>query len=307
MTSRDGGNLSDRLLSNSSGDVNLDERESWRDVAGSKAHLSMESLTTREVTVPTFFDPGADAGEASEALRGLAHATRTCENPQDVYGVLGDVLSGVRSLRQILDQLAAAHFNYRSRAFDDHGDHAAGSKDALAAADELHQAATLTDQAEDRLNAAVSAAGRIVWHNVPEPDRAATQRWVSVVFLQGEEADELLDMIDAGGAAAGLDHLKSWDFGDETTNAAMENGYVYDLPPSGPLEREARDGDYHLAYSHSLDHVALYRLHHVESIDVLPEDPRGLDARALTQRQQRSSWFEPASITALKQQRGLGL
>lgn len=302
MTSRDGGNQGARLLSKSSGWVFASS-----DMAGSLAHLTMESLTTREVTVPTFYDPGADAGEAAEALRGLAHATRTCENLQDVYGVLGDVLSGVRSLRQILDQLAAAHFNFRSRAFDGRGDHAAGSKDALAAADDLHQAATLVDQAEDRLNAAVSAASRVAWHDVPAPDKTAVQRWVSVVFLQGEEADEVLDMIDAGGAAAGLNHLKSWDFGDETTSAAMENGYVYGVPPSGPLEREARDGDYHLAYSHSFDHVALYRLHHVESIDLLPEDSHGLDARAATPRQQRSSWFEPASITALKQQRGLGL
>lgn len=254
-----------------------------------------------------FYDPGADASEASEALRRLAHATRTCENPTEVYGVLGDVLSGVRSLRQILDQLATAHFNDRSRAFDDHSDHAAGSKDALAAADELHHAATLIDQAEDQLNAAVSAAGRIARHGVSAPEEAAVQRWVSVVFLQGEEADEVLDMIDAGGAAAGLNHLKSWDFGDETTSAAMENGYVYDVPPSGPLEREARDGDYHLTYSHSFDLVALYRLHHVDGIDVVPEDFRGLDARADTPHQQRSSWFEPASITTLKQQRGLGL
>ena len=55
--------------------------------------------------MPTFYDPGADAGEASEALRGLAHASRNFENPQDLYGVLGDLLSGVRSLRQVLDQL----------------------------------------------------------------------------------------------------------------------------------------------------------------------------------------------------------
>lgn len=163
--------------------------------------------------MPTFYDPGADAAEASEALRGLAYATRTFENPQDIYGVLGDLLSGVRSLRQVLDQLAAAHGNNRSRAFDDHGNHAAGSKDALAAADELHQAASFIDQAEDRLNAAASVAGRVAWHDVPAPDNTAVQRWVSVVFLQGEEAEEVLDMIDADGAASGLNHLKSWDYG----------------------------------------------------------------------------------------------
>ncbi|MFC7942859.1 hypothetical protein ACFUPZ_06330 [Microbacterium oxydans] len=257
--------------------------------------------------MPTFYDPGADAGAASEALRGLAHATRTFENPQDIYGVLGDLLSGVRSLRQVLDQLAAAHGNNRSRAFDDHGNHATGSKDALTAAEELHQAASFIDQAEDRLSAAASAAGRVAWHDAPAPDNAALQRWVSVVFLQGEEAEEVLEMIDADGAAAGLNHLKRWDYGDETTGAAMENGYVYDVPPSGPLENETREGDYHLAYSHSFEHVALYRRHNVESMDALPDDSPSFGGRSSTLGRQRVSWFEPANITVLKQQRGLGL
>ncbi len=192
--------------------------------------------------MPTFYDPGADAGEASEALRGLAHASRNFENPQDLYGVLGDLLSGVRSLRQVLDQLATAHINNRARAFDDHGDHAVGSTDALAAADELHQAATFIDQAEERLNAAASAASRVAWHEAPAADLTPTTRWVNLIFMQGEDADEVLDMIDTDGATAGLDHLKNWDFGDETTSAAMENGYVYDEPPSGPLEHELREG-----------------------------------------------------------------
>ncbi|WP_206427739.1 MULTISPECIES: hypothetical protein [Gulosibacter] len=117
--------------------------------------------------MPTFYDPGADAGEAYEALRGLAHASRRFEHPKDMYGVVGDLLGGVRALRQVLDQLATAHASNRPMAFDDSGVHSAGSKDALAAADELHQAATFIDQAEERLNAAMSAAGRISWHSEP--------------------------------------------------------------------------------------------------------------------------------------------
>lgn len=260
--------------------------------------------------MPTFYDPGADAGEASEALRGLAHATRSFENPQDLYGVLGDLLSSVRSLKQILDQLTTAHVENRPRAFDDDGDHAIGSQDALAAADELHQAATLIDQAEERLDAAAAATSRVAWRDDPAADVPQAARWISVVFLQGSEAAEVLDMIDTGGALAGLDHLKSWDFGDETTNAAMENGYVYDAPPNGPLEHEVRDGDYHLAYSHGFEHVALYRLHGVAPADQLPNDKSTLGAPSTSSRtreQQRTSWFEPASITAIKQQRGLGL
>src|SRR5690606_31169419 len=123
--------------------------------------------------MPTFHDPLADAAEASEALRGLAHASRVFDDPADTYTVFGDLVAGVRSLRQVLDQLASAHLNARDRAFTDDGDHVAGAASALAAADELHQAGTLLDQAYDRLDAAFSHSGRIAWHPEPAVDREA--------------------------------------------------------------------------------------------------------------------------------------
>jgi hypothetical protein len=266
-----------------------------------------------EVTMPTFNDPGMDAREASEPLRGLAHAKRSFENPQDLYGVLGDLLSDVRSLKQVLDPLETARVQNRLRAFNDHGDHAAVTKNALAAAGELHQAATLIGQAENRLDATSSEASRIAWRDYPAQPEAPVARWISVVFMQGQEADEVLEMIDADGALAGLNHLKCWDYGDETTSAAMENGYLYDAPPSGPLEHELDDGDFHLAYSHAFAHVALYRIHAVDKVDAvdqLPDDAQSFPAPSApsqTRESQRASWFEPASITAVKRQRSLGL
>ena len=44
--------------------------------------------------MPTFTDPARDANEAYEALRGLAHATRTVEDPSDTYAVIGDQFAG---------------------------------------------------------------------------------------------------------------------------------------------------------------------------------------------------------------------
>ena len=38
--------------------------------------------------MPTFFDSTADAAEASEALRGLAHASRSFDQPAEMYGVI---------------------------------------------------------------------------------------------------------------------------------------------------------------------------------------------------------------------------
>ncbi|MHA6750836.1 hypothetical protein ACX31A_08025 [Dermacoccus nishinomiyaensis] len=206
----------------------------------------------------TFYDPGADAAEASDALRGLAHATRSMgEHPGDMYTVMGDLLSGVRSLRQVVDQLATAHLDQRFSAFDDSGDHTAGATHALAAADELHQTGTLLDQAEERLDQAMNAAGRIAWH--PDKPEAAPSRWVSVVFLQGEDAEPVLDVIDRQGPDAGIAYLSGWDMGEETMNDAMENGYVYNQPPAGMNDKVAEQGEYALTYNPAMTYVGLTR------------------------------------------------
>ena len=43
--------------------------------------------------MPTFNDPAADAREASEAVRGLAHATQRIENPEVLYPVIGELMA----------------------------------------------------------------------------------------------------------------------------------------------------------------------------------------------------------------------
>lgn len=367
--------------------------------------------------MPTFQDPRADAAEASEALRGLAHASRVFDDPADTYAVFGDLTAGVRSLRQVLDQLATAHLAHQSQAFDDDGDHTVGATAALAAADELHQAGTLLDEAYDRLDAAFSHSGRIAWHPEPAPDQTASReriaarldgesqattaqvgtltlavwpdtpvgehqryayritdtdaatgrelegrdlftgtsepvepdsalrdlsgylsaagearqyaldhhgstpeneglfpawvaeaarinadalselgeygpsepeptavgrRWFSVVFLQGEEADVVLDLIDRDGTAAAIKELAGYDYGDESQQAALENGYLYDdQPPAGATDRTVTTDVYMLTYSHALGHVGLSR-----ELDALPDpvlpDPGLLDIDTLT-------------------------
>ncbi len=126
--------------------------------------------------MPTFDDPTKDATEASQALRGLAHATRAFSDPADTYAVMGDLLAGVRSLRQVLDQLANTHVVHRARAHDDDGNHTVGNDAALTAADELHQAGTLLDAVHDRLDQAMQHSGRIAWHDAPAPPTPAQER-----------------------------------------------------------------------------------------------------------------------------------
>lgn len=149
----------------------------------------------------TFVDP-VDAAEACEGLRGLAHATRVFEDPADTYRVLGEVSGSVRLLRQVLDQLSRAHADHRDIAFTD--DRVPAEAVALAAADELHQAADVLDEVADRVVRAHEASGRIAWHTHTNPEPERSGRWVNVVFLQVSEADEVLDLIDLEGCRRGL-------------------------------------------------------------------------------------------------------
>lgn len=153
----------------------------------------------------TFVDPVADAAEAYEGLRGLAHATRTFEDPADTYRVLGEGSGSVRLLRQVLDQLSRAHADHRDIAFTD--DRAPAEAVALAAADELHQTADGLEEVADRVMREHEASGRIAWHTHTNPEPERSRRWVNVVFLQSSEADEVLDLIDLEGVQAGIAHL----------------------------------------------------------------------------------------------------
>lgn len=238
--------------------------------------------------MPTFNSPTADAAEASEALRGLAHASRVLENPADTYPVLGDLLAGVRSLRQVLDQLATAHARNQVRAYDDAGNQGAGASHALAAASELRQAAVLLDGVHDRVDTAMGASGRIAWR--PAPSEAGPARWVGIVFLQGQDADEVLGLIDREGPEAAISHLAGFDIGEETTQAALINGYVYDTIPTGTLDRTTTAGSYALTYNHDHGHVSLLRAH--------PER-REPDAEAISARTTPTlsrAWRQPAVV-----------
>lgn len=216
----------------------------------------------------TFTDPAADAAESSDALRGLAHASRVFDDPSDTYPVIGDLLAAVRSMRQAIDQIAAVHLHHQNQVTDEARDYTGGAVEARTAADELHQAAVLIGQAHDRLNAAMSHSGRIVW----QPQQPPVERWVGVVFLQGDEADQILDLVDADGVEAGIEQLSQWDYGDETTSAAIVNGDVHDTAPVYPGGRQAEAGDYMLTYNPRARHVALYRRHSIPAADALDPD-----------------------------------
>ncbi|MGO2311931.1 hypothetical protein ACTXKH_07745 [Brachybacterium tyrofermentans] len=283
----------------------------------------LPSITTiTEVRMPTFNDPLADAREAAEAIRGLAHATQHVENPEVLYPVVGELMATTRNMSQVLDQLARAHQRHTGRAMTDAGDREQGSQLTFEAAAALHEAAGHVGQADTVLDRASNRAGRIAWR----PDEAP-ERWISVVFFQGEEAEPVLDIIDRQGTDAAVEYLAGWDMADETEDDALENGYVYDVPPQSGMDKVATRDVYALTYNHQLGYVGLTRpmnvmpdpvLLHLEAPEPAPlaaEAPRA-ESPAREERQGRhrgpeqaaeSSWFRPDAINDIEQSRGLSL
>jgi hypothetical protein len=104
---------------------------------------------------------------------------------------------------------------------------------------------------------------------------APASRWISVTFLQGEDADEVLRMIYRSGAGAAIAHLQSLDYGDETTDAALTNGYVYDRIPAGSTDQTVEDArsPYALTYSAQFRYVSLLRRYATESGSELASTP----------------------------------
>lgn len=257
--------------------------------------------------MPTYDNPTVDAAEASDALRGLAHASRVFDQPAEMYGVIGDLSSAMRSLHQVLDQLATNHENRAAFAFNDDGSHDAGVRDALTAADELRQAARLLDQSYDRLATGFVAAGRIAWHHEPAPEAATPgaidRKWVSVVFMQGDDADEVLDTIDTHGTEAAVEYLSGWDYGEETTSAAIANQATYDAIPAGPLDKVAEHGIYTLIYNPFMGHVGLFRHPTVEEEPATPA-PEPAPRRQVVR---DASWYQPVRRPDATHSRGLGL
>lgn len=126
-------------------------------------------------------------------------------------------------------------------------------------------------------------------------------RWISVVFLQGEEGDAVLEMIDHAGPGAAIEYLQQWDFGGETTEAALENGYVYDAIPAGGTDRTIHDdtGRYTLTYSPHFGYVSLLRSYDPglePAVAVALERPATAGERAMAEHPDQ--WFSAHDLSA---------
>lgn len=137
-------------------------------------------------------------------------------------------------------------------------------------------------------------------------------RWVSVVFLEGQDADEVLTIIDRDGADTAIEHLAGFDMGEETTQAALVNGYVYDTIPTGPLDRTTT-GTYTLTYNHDHGHVSLHRAHpEAQEPTAEAPTPRRAPAQSRARRpaprvEEDDDWFAPSQSQSSSVSRGRAL
>lgn len=119
--------------------------------------------------MPSYNDAVADALEAAEAARALAHSSRNVESPEAAYRMLGAVSAMLWSLQQSLDQLAAWHVRSADRAFTIDAPAPAGKEMAHQAANGLRFAALSVARAGAHVDKAWNRNGRITW--TPDPSR----------------------------------------------------------------------------------------------------------------------------------------
>lgn len=119
--------------------------------------------------MPIFNNPVADADELREAVRGLAHATRSIEDPTSIYPVLGSISSALASLTQSLHQLGDFHDGPATKTAWRNGDPHAGRASSYRVSWELHRAAEMIHQVAETVDRAHEIEATIAYdvHDFP--------------------------------------------------------------------------------------------------------------------------------------------
>ena len=123
--------------------------------------------------MPTFEDPAADADEAQQSLRGLAHATRSISDPQDIYPTLGSLSRAAASMSQSLHQLASFHDGPARKTGWAPEDSAGARSATYRVSWELHRAGEMLRQVVETIDHAHEAEAILAFHReFPENTRS---------------------------------------------------------------------------------------------------------------------------------------
>ena len=123
--------------------------------------------------MPTFSDPVADADELREAVRGLAHATRSVDDPTAIYPVLGSISTALASLSQALRQLGDFQDGPTCKRAWVNGDAHVGRAASYRESWELHRAAEMIHQIAECVDRAHEIEATIAYdihdYSTPSP------------------------------------------------------------------------------------------------------------------------------------------
>ena len=126
--------------------------------------------------MPSVTDPVTDADELREAVRGLAHATRSIEDPTSIYSVLGSISSVLASLSQSLHQLGDFHDGPSRKQAWMNGDPNAGRAASYKVSWELHRAAEMVHQVAECVDRAHEVEATIAYDIADYPSFAPVHR-----------------------------------------------------------------------------------------------------------------------------------
>jgi len=125
--------------------------------------------------MPTFENPAADADEVQTALRALAHATRSIDDPRQIYSVLGSLTSAVASMSQSLHQIASFHDDGPRRSEWVPEASAKARSAAYRVSWDLHRAGEIVRQVGDVIANAHEAEAMLAYHReFPDHSRPTT-------------------------------------------------------------------------------------------------------------------------------------
>lgn len=113
--------------------------------------------------MPTPENPAKVADEAHTALRALAHATLSLDDPREIYSVLGSLTSAVAALSQSLHQLAAFHDEPAKEAAWVAGDTNASRAAKYSVSWDLHRAAEILRHVGESIDHAHSAEAGVTY------------------------------------------------------------------------------------------------------------------------------------------------
>lgn len=126
--------------------------------------------------MPTFENPADDADEAQQAMRGLAHATRSIHDPNHIYSTLGSLSRAAASMSQSLHQLASFHDGASRRTGWAPQDSAGARSAAYRVSWELHRAAEMLRQVGETIDHAHEAEAILAYRReFPDQSRSNAQ------------------------------------------------------------------------------------------------------------------------------------